>query len=63
MSIKVKKLRKILENALEQIEGLDDNDCIHTRCNTYNMSSYALLETSDGFLDLEEIEVEEGEEE
>lgn len=50
-------LREIAESILEQLEGLGEDEKIHTRCNTYGMGS-AILETYDGFIDYEDIQTE-----
>lgn len=50
-------LREIAEYILEQLEGLDEGEEIHTNCNTYGMGS-AILETRDGFIDYAEIQTE-----
>ena len=50
-------LREIAESILEQLEGLDEDEEIHARCNTYGMGS-TILETRDGFIDYAEIQTE-----
>lgn len=47
-------LREIAESILEQLEGLDEDEEIYARCNTYGMGS-TILETYDGFIDYEDI--------
>ena len=53
----VGNLREIAESILEQLEGLDEDEEIYTRCNTCGMGS-AILETYDGFIDYEDIQTE-----
>lgn len=53
--VTVGDLREIAESILEQLDGLDDGEKIHVRCNTYGMES-TILETYDGFIDYENIQ-------
>ncbi len=57
----VGRLRRILERALDQLDGWEDNDIVNTVGNTYflrGVSSYMFADKK-GFLDLSDIEVEE----
>lgn len=67
MSIKVSKLKQILENALSDLEGLDDDQEVKLVSNTYFLghANYFLgISGYDGgYLDLNDIEVEDDEEE
>ena len=51
------KLREIAERILDQIDGMDDDEVIYTRPNTYDMN-YTILETYDGFIDYTDIRTE-----
>lgn len=67
MSIKVSKLKQILENALSNLEGLDDEQKINLVINTYFLgrANYFLGISgyNGGYLDLNNIDVEDNEEE
>ena len=67
MSIKVSKLKQILENALSDLEGLDDDQEVKLVSNTYFLghTNYFLgISGYDGgYLDLNDIKVEDDEEE
>lgn len=53
----VKQLRRILENALERIEGLDDELELEERANTYGIET-PYIETYTGFIELNDIRIE-----
>lgn len=53
-------LREIAERILDQIDGMDDDQVIYTRPNTYDMW-YTILETEDGFIDYTDIRTEDDE--
>jgi hypothetical protein len=57
----VGRLRRILERALDQIDGWEDNDIVHTVSNTYHLGGAYSYMCADGigFLNLSDIEVEE----
>ena len=57
MDLTVKRLREILEDALEQLDEYDDNDIVDASPNTYNLSA-PYLATYQGFVELDEIRVE-----
>ena len=57
MDLTVKRLREILEDALEQLDEYDDNDIVEASPNTYNLSA-PYLATYQGFVELDEIRVE-----
>ena len=54
------ELREIANLILRQIEWMDDDEKIYTRCNTYGMNT--VLEVDDGFIDYYEIEIDDEEE-
>lgn len=62
MDITVEQFRRILENALSEVEDFDDDDLIKTETNTYFVKSSTYLATRDGFIDLKNIEVIEDDE-
>lgn len=57
MDLTVKRLREMLEEALEQLDDYDDSDIVDTSPNTYNLSA-PYLATYQGFVELDEIRVE-----
>ena len=61
MKIEVRRVKEILEDALNELESYDDNDLVKTSCNTYGLSSHFISLGSNGFLDLFDIRVEEEE--
>lgn len=67
MSIKVSKLKQILENALSNLEGLNDEQKINLATNTYFLGHakcfLGISGYNGGYLDLNNIEVEDNEEE
>ena len=58
MELTVGKLIRILNNALEQLEDYDDSDVVSTKTNTYFVDM-PFLGTRYGYIDLNNIEVEE----
>lgn len=62
MALTVEDLRGIAQNILDQLEGYDDLAEIKTSANTYRMGN-TILETYDGFINYNYIEVREEEEE
>lgn len=56
MHIKAAKLKTILSEALERVNNFNDNVFIQTHPNTYGIDGPNILETRDGFLDLDNIE-------
>lgn len=63
MTIKVGRLKEVLEDVLNELESYDDNDLVKTYCNTYGLSSHFISLGSNGFVDLYGIIVEEDEDE
>ena len=67
MSIKVSKLKQILKNALSDLEGLEDEQEVHLVSNTYFLGHanhfLGISGYNGGYLDLNNIEVEDNEEE
>lgn len=55
-----RQLREIAEGILDQIDGMDDDQVIYIRPNTYGMD-YTILETSDGFIDYTDIRTDDEE--
>ena len=62
MTIEVRRIKDILEEALNELEMFDDDDLVKTSCNTYGLSSRFISLGRDGFLDLYDIRVEENDE-
>lgn len=58
MELTVGKLIRILNDALEQLEDYDDSDVVLTKSNTYFVNT-PFLGTRYGYIDLNNIEVEE----
>ena len=56
MELTVRRLREMLEEALEQLDDYDDSDIVDTSPNTYGVS-VPYLATYQGFVPLEEIDV------
>lgn len=59
MRIQAKNLKRILSVALERVNDFKDIEFIHTRPSTYGLEGSNILETRDGFLDLDNIELAE----
>ena len=57
MAVRVAKLRAIANDILTQHTGWDDDELVETRCNTYGMEGI-ILEVSEGFVDVCELEPE-----
>ena len=58
MELTVGKLIRMLNDALEQLEDYDDSDVVSTKTNTYFVNM-PFLGTRYGYIDLNNIEVEE----
>ena len=59
--VSVAELREIANNILYQLEDYDDDDMVYARCNTYGMMTNHILEVDEGFIDYDEIRIEEPE--
>lgn len=62
MAVRAGKLRAIANDILSQLTGWDDDDMIVTYPNTYGMYG-TILETSEGFVDVYDMEPANGEDE
>lgn len=58
MELTVSTLRNILNNALDQLEDYNDSDVVSTKTNTYFVDM-PFIATRYGYIDLNDIEVEE----
>lgn len=58
MELTVSMLRNILENALDQLEGYNDSDVVSAKTNTHFVDM-PFIGTRYGYIDLNDIEVEE----
>ena len=56
--IKVSRLKEILQDAIDYLDSYEDNDIVKLQSNNYKMNR-PLLELYNGFLSLNDIEVEE----
>ena len=60
--VTVESLRKIAQSILDQLDGYEGSEKIHTRCNTYGMES-TIIEVESwsadgGFVDYTDIQIE-----
>lgn len=53
----VGRMRRILQDALDQLEGYEDSDTINTVTNTYFLKSSTYFACTDGFVSLDDIQV------
>ena len=59
----VEKLRRMLGEILDELDCYEPNDEVKTYSNTYFVRSNYCLMTSDGFIDLRELEIIEADDE
>ena len=61
--MKVSKLKQYLQNAIEERDEFDDDDQVHMVTNTYYLKSSNFIGTHEGYVDLNDIQVDEDDEE
>ena len=61
--MKVSKLKQYLQNAINELDEFNDDDKVHMVTNTYYLKSSNFIGTHEGYIDLNDIRVDEDDEE
>lgn len=61
--MKVSKLKQYLQNAIDELDEFNDDDQVHMVTNTYFLNGSNFIGTHEGYVDLENIRVNEDDEE
>ncbi len=61
--MKVSKLKQYLQNAIDELDEFNDDDQVHMVTNTYFLNGSNFIGTNEGYIDLDDIRVDEDDEE